>query len=343
MDTEQTIDAVGAQSEPSNDTETSHTDVDTTSKTTDIVPLEKSNDPTNHMDIDPVETPTAIENETVYSKAPDANSAIHADDSNNSHSTDIVGATPDVLERVLYRLTGGLPKCELHLIVQESNECEVALLEEIRVLEEALVAIAKDDDDTEMKVDTEVPTVDGSSNDSPATTSLHSILESQHLSPLDRFYTASALLGRLRDDMAVPSISSTTKDQNRTATTYTTTTTTTTTITSPAHESKVETALEGFMDPNSPFNGIYTRTIVDQESLLSLWKKISTNRAAFVFKRPVKSEEAPGYTDRIDFPMDLSLIRKRTITNNIQTFIDFHHALALISHNCVKYNGTTGK
>ena len=338
MDTELTIDAVGAQSKPSNDTETSHTDVDTTSKTTATVPLEKSNDPTNHMDIDPVGTPTAIENETVCSKAPESSSSIHADVSNNNHSTDIVGATPEVLERVLYRLTGGLPKCELHLIVQESNECEVALLEEIRVLEEALGAFAKDDDATEMKVDTGVPTVDGS-NDHPATTSLHSILESQHLSPLDRFYTASALLGRLRDDMAVPSISSTTKDQNRTATT----TTTTTTMTSLAHESKVETALEGFMDPNSPLNGIYARTIVDQETLLSLWKKISTNRAAFVFKRPVKSEEAPGYTDRIDFPMDLSLIRKRIITNNIQTYIDFHHALALISHNCVKYNGTTGK
>ncbi len=326
MEAESKIDAVVAQSKPSNDTETSHTDVDTTSTTSATVPLDRTNDMTNHMDIDPVETPTAIGNETVDRQAPEANS-------NNNSSTDIIGATPEVLERVLYRLTGGLPKCELHLIVQESNQCEVALLEEIRILEEALAVISKDDDDTEMKVDG-IPTADGS-NDDPTTTSLHILLESQNLSPLDRFYTASALMGRLRDDMAVPSISST-KDRNHSATT-------TTTMTSPALESEVETALEEFMDPNSPFNGIYTKTIVDQETLLSLWKKISTNRAAFVFKRPVKSEEAPGYTDRIAFPMDLSLIRKRIITNNIQTYIDFHHALALISHNCVKYNGTNGK
>jgi Bromodomain len=58
-----------------------------------------------------------------------------------------------------------------------------------------------------------------------------------------------------------------------------------------------------------------------------------------VFKRPVRSEDAPGYTERIVFPMELSLIRKRIVANNIQTFADLHGALGLISHNCVKYNG----
>jgi len=37
--------------------------------------------------------------------------------------------------------------------------------------------------------------------------------------------------------------------------------------------------------------------------------------------------------------MDLGLIRKRIVARNIQTLADLHGAVALISHNCVKYNG----
>jgi hypothetical protein len=224
----------------------------------------------------------------------------------------------------------------LNLIVQESNECEAALLEEIRILEEALVDLTKaDGDDTAMLVDgvqCATSTSDTDDKTDMNTELIQSMVESQ-LTPLDRYYTAAALLGRLRNDMAIPSVLST-KTANPTVTT---------TPVASAEETTEVKAFNEFMDPTSRLYTIYTKTIVDQETLLSLWKKISMNRAAFVFKRPVKSDEAPGYTDRIFFPMDLSLIRKRILTNNIQTYIDFHNALALISHNCVKYNGTRWK
>ena len=266
---------------------------------------------TNPMDIDTAESTDPIMAEMGDNNAP--SEKIITDNRTDKSS--------EILERVLYRLTGGLPKCELNLIVQESNDCEVALLEEIRMLEEALVTLSKDEGDAEI--------TDGIQDDERTAVALQNMLESP-ITTLDRFYTASAVLGRLRNDMAVPSASNL-KAPNRTATEKA----------SLAVESNEDKAFNEFTDPNSPLHLIYTETVVDPETLLALWKKISMNRAAFVFKRPVKSDEAPGYTDRIYFPMDLSLVRKRIITNNIQTYVDFHNALALISHNCVKYNGTT--
>ena len=271
----------------------------------------KDDDMTNPMDIDTAESTDPIMAEMRDNNAP--SEKIITDNRTDKSS--------EILERVLYRLTGGLPKCELNLIVQESNDCEVALLEEIRMLEEALVTLSKDEGDAEI--------TDGIQGDETAAVALQNMLESP-ITTLDRFYTASAVLGRLRNDMAVPSASNM-KAPNRTATEKA----------SPAVESNEDKAFNEFTDPNNPLHLIYTETVVDSETLLVLWKKISMNRAAFVFKRPVKSDEAPGYTDRIYFPMDLSLVRKRIITNNIQTYVDFHNALALISHNCVKYNGTT--
>lgn len=271
----------------------------------------KDDDMTNPMDIDTAESTDPIIAEMGDNNAP--SEKIITDNRTDKSS--------EILERVLYRLTAGLPKCELNLIVQESNDCEVALLEEIRMLEEALVTLSKDEGDAEI--------IDGIQDDERTAVALQNMLESP-ITTLDRFYTASAVLGRLRNDMAVPSASNM-KAPNRTATEKA----------SLAVESNEDKAFNEFTDPNSPLHLIYTETVVDPETLLALWKKISMNRAAFVFKRPVKSDEAPGYTDRIYFPMDLSLVRKRIITNNIQTYVDFHNALALISHNCVKYNGTT--
>jgi hypothetical protein len=75
------------------------------------------------------------------------------------------------------------------------------------------------------------------------------------------------------------------------------------------------------------------------DTLLAVWKKIFSNRFAWVFKKPVRDEEAPGYSERIAFPMDLSLVRKRIVVKNIQSFRELHESIALIAHNCVKYNG----
>ena len=173
-----------------------------------VVPT-KNNTTTDPMDIDQVVSPAPV-------------GVIDTSTEPAATSSNDIPRTPEVLERVLYRLTGGLPKCELNVIVQESNDCEVALLDEIRILEAAHAALSKDDDHTECKDDglpkNEATIVTKSNTDE---STLHALLESL-MTPLDRFYTASALLGRLRNDMAVPSTSST-KNLNRAVAITTTT------------------------------------------------------------------------------------------------------------------------
>lgn len=51
------------------------------------------------------------------------------------------------------------------------------------------------------------------------------------------------------------------------------------------------------------------------------------------------TDAAPGYTDRILFPIDLGLIRKMITTKIITNYAELHQRIGLICHNCVKFNG----
>ncbi|MGK3740564.1 MAG: hypothetical protein ACI8RD_001702 [Bacillariaceae sp.] len=83
----------------------------------------------------------------------------------------------------------------------------------------------------------------------------------------------------------------------------------------------------------------FVREHDNTEKLLSIWKKLSTHRSTLVFRRPVNPKEAPGYSDRIRFPIDLSLIRKLIMARNIKNYHGILQRVHLIAHNCVKYNG----
>ena len=48
---------------------------------------------------------------------------------------------------------------------------------------------------------------------------------------------------------------------------------------------------------------------------------------------------APGYKERIVFPLDLSMLRKMIVARMIKSFASLHQRVALICHNCVKFNG----
>ena len=63
---------------------------------------------------------------------------------------------------------------------------------------------------------------------------------------------------------------------------------------------------------------------VSIDFLLLLHKKLCNHHLAGVFKRPVTSREAPGYDQKIMFPMDLSLIRKVRRRNTRYTHADKH-------------------
>jgi len=83
----------------------------------------------------------------------------------------------------------------------------------------------------------------------------------------------------------------------------------------------------------------FIREHTTTDKLLFLWKKLSTHRSSLVFRRPVNPKEAPGYTDRIRFPMDLSMIKKLIVSRNIKNYYGILQRVHLIAHNCVKYNG----
>ena len=290
-----------------------------------------------------------------------------------------------LVDQVLYRLTEGVPRMELKAVVREADECEKALLQEIQLLEDALkeeqeshsklskpgaavAAGATPADDATANIPastaadtTNPPTTGGEAEqetpeatiDAAATAArtkkqqaVNGILENP-LTPLDRCFTLSALLGRLRDDLALPSIrnpalaavtaagaANKKKKANSTP--------------APTYPQLVALADH----PNytrvhvsaSPSSLPTTDPAQQQQQqqptqLLHVWRKIASHRTAMVFKRPVKPEEAPGYTDRILFPMDLSLVRKMIVSRILTSYSEVHQRIRLISHNCVKYNG----
>lgn len=213
----------------------------------------------------------------------------------------------ELLQETLFGLTHGLPRKELDMIVSETDACEKLLQRDVELLEKAIAG-------KETLDSTEVAAVKA------MTQSL--------LTPLDRYWTASSLVGRLTGTWTLPSNPL---------------------LGDEGIEERTKKLQEHFLNP--PDCTIATETAIlrrhpsyslNQETnatLLAVHKKILANKNAFCFKKPVKPEDAPGYTDRIQFPMDLGMIRKMILVGNIQSFADLHHYVSLISHNCVKFNG----
>ena len=209
----------------------------------------------------------------------------------------------DIVHETLVRLTKGIPKQELRLYISEAKECEEAIKKDIEALEKVL-----------------------KEGDNPGSSAVVDEMIESPFTPLDRFWTASALLGRLRGVMAPPSLFHDPNRANSKATAK---------LAVP-NGAKTSQEAQQLLDLlNHP---AYTRT-ESAANILVCWKKIFSNRAAVVFKKPVKDEEAPGYSERIQFPMDLSLVRKMIVTRHISNFQQLHSYIGLIAHNCVKYNG----
>jgi hypothetical protein len=230
-------------------------------------------------------------------------------------------AAPDnseaVFEATLFRLTAGLPRRELDLMVSEADECETALLQDIRVLEQSLEKVSAS---TENQAEVDA------------------ILQS-HYTPLENCWTVSALLGRLQDDWLLPSIL-VAMDGDATALSKVMMKLS---PPSPPVQALVKLTAGGAAPGDTNHENLlhqqYIQLHKSNAALLAVWKKISLHRSSGVFKRPVKPEEAPGYSERIVFPMDLSMIRKLIVATQIVSYADLHQYIALISHNCVKYNG----
>ena len=241
------------------------------------------------------------------------------DNNDNNNNKDVV------VQDALRRLCHGLPVSELTLTVEEATACEAQLLKEISLLERALnedAAENQPEDNNDSKAE-EYPLA-------TTTAAVDAILDSP-LTPLHQYWTASALLGRLRQDLVLPSLDPLQQVLRPAAAAAAASN-----ANSQIHAEEL--ALQG-LSKQAKLAHAYDKQTLSGPTLLVVWKKISSNRAAGVFRRAVKPEEAPGYAERIAFPMDLGLVRKRVVAGNIQTLADLHGAVALISHNCVKYNG----
>lgn len=211
-----------------------------------------------------------------------------------------INSNQKVLDATLWEFTAGIPRRELKLMISESNECEKSIKEEIKLLEEALQKEEEGGGPLDPKVQALL--------DSPFT-------------PMDRYWTLSALLGRLRGELSPPTLASVQANDPS----------------PPLPLGATMTSARALLDMRQKPS--YRREHASPATLLPTWKKIFSNRLAIVFKKPVRDEDAPGYSARIRFPMDLSLVRKLILSRHIKSLADLHIYIGLIAHNCVKYNG----
>ncbi len=197
----------------------------------------------------------------------------------------------------------------MKIIISQAQECADALEKEIQILKAAL------EDETKLS--------------SEKVEAVNQMIASE-FTPPDKCFTVSALLGRLREPMDTPLPFNTTivrleppakKKRTNTPTPH-------------EQQSKLYKSLLELNESEE-----YRREHKDSASLLALWKRISSHRTAAVFRKAVNPKEAPGYTERIRFPIDLGLIRKMITARIIVSFADLHQRIGLISHNCVKFNG----
>ena len=216
-------------------------------------------------------------------------------------TTTVLASNQKVLDATLWEFTAGIPRRELKLMISEANECEKSLKEEIKLLEDALQKQSA---------------AESSSLDPKA----QALLDSP-FTPMDRYWTLSALLGRLRGELSPPTLVSVQDNKPSPPLPVGAT------MTSARH------LLEMRQKP------AYRREHSTPSTLLPTWKRIFSHRLAIVFKKPVRDEDAPGYSARIKFPMDLSLVRKLIMSRHIKSLADLHIYIGLIAHNCVKYNG----
>eukprot|EP01083_Nonionella_stella_P084155 232901_1 len=184
--------------------------------------------------------------------------------------------------------------------------------------------------------------------DATNTTAQHHLSTSEkiiasELSPLDRHFTVSALLGRLREPFDTPppphsglflarqaALAAAEKKKKSSSSA------------SSNNEIKKKQGLKKYQRIINlkAQNAIYTQPMNgDTTSMLALVKRISNHRTATVFRKAVNPHEAPGYADRILFPSDMTLIKKMVLCGYINTFQELHQQIGLICHNCVKFNG----
>jgi hypothetical protein len=73
--------------------------------------------------------------------------------------------------------------------------------------------------------------------------------------------------------------------------------------------------------------------------LTLLWKKLVDLDSFAYFLNEVSDDIAPGYSEEIEHPMHLTLMKKKISRGDYKSVEEFHKDVNLIVDNCVKYNG----
>ena len=295
-------------------------------------------------------------------RSDEGNTAAYGSNNNDNYygSSVAVATNPALIPLLtdsLYGLLDGLPRKELRMIVSEAEECEKALEEELEELKNALKQFEQ-----QKQTISETTTAD-TVNLSPSV----NIMLSSEITPPDHQWTLSALLGRLRHDMTTPlppnsQLPSLREQAGLQSLVMPKKKRTNSVIIGPPGPNNNAAGgaaggdgsgmTSGRSTPNisaddSQFQRLaqiqnHPDYIIEHENtdrLLAVWRKISTHKSSLVFRRPVNPKDAPGYSERILFPMDLSLVRKLILAEKIRSYRDFAQRIHLIGHNCVKYNG----
>uniref|UniRef100_A0A8C6YUF3 Bromo domain-containing protein n=1 Tax=Nothoprocta perdicaria TaxID=30464 RepID=A0A8C6YUF3_NOTPE len=78
-----------------------------------------------------------------------------------------------------------------------------------------------------------------------------------------------------------------------------------------------------------------------KRTLLSIWKVIASHRYSGPFLKAVSDKQAPGYSDVVKRPMDLTSIKRNLSKGHIHTSAQFQRDLMLMFQNAVMYNSSS--
>ncbi|XP_066245726.1 bromodomain-containing protein 8 [Euwallacea similis] len=77
-----------------------------------------------------------------------------------------------------------------------------------------------------------------------------------------------------------------------------------------------------------------------KKSVMLVYNRLSSNKYASLFLKPITEEQAPGYSSTVYRPMDLQTIKKNIDTGVIRTSLEFKRDVMLMFTNAVMYNKT---
>ncbi|XP_042736527.1 bromodomain-containing protein 8-like [Lagopus leucura] len=75
-----------------------------------------------------------------------------------------------------------------------------------------------------------------------------------------------------------------------------------------------------------------------KRTVLSIWKMIASHRCSGPFLKAVSDKQAPGYSEVVKRPMDLTSIKRGLAKGHIRSLAQFQCSLMLMFQNAIMYN-----